>query len=194
MQWRRGSASPAAIVVCALALAGCAELPHKGSAAVAFAPVRATFDVAGRLSLKRGGQALTANFHWQHKAVGDTIDLASPTGQTVARLHGTPGSATLQTADGRVETAADWNALTTRALDWSLPVANLAFWIQGVPRPEAQFSVEAGAGTEPGVLRQDGWTIVYLAFAADENHVPRPARMTLSYPDVEVRLVVDAWR
>jgi len=194
MQWRRGSASPAAIVVCSLVLASCAELPQKGSAPVAFPPVRAAFDIAGRLSLKRGDQALTANFQWQHKAVADTIDLASPTGQTVARLHGAPGSAILQTADGRVETATDWNALTTRALDWSLPVGGLAYWIQGVPRPDAQFSVEAGTGTEPGVLRQDGWTIVYLAFAPDENHVPRPARMTLSYPDVEVRLVVDTWR
>ena len=194
MQWRCGSASPAAIVVCALALASCAELPPKAAASVAFPPVRAAFDIAGRLSLKRGGQALTANFQWQHNGAEDTIDLASPTGQTVARLYGAPGSATLQTADGRVETAAVWNALTTRALDWSLPVAGLAFWIQGVPRPDAEFSVEAGAGTEPGVLRQDGWTVVYLAFAAGENHLPRPARMTLSYPDVEVRLVVDAWR
>jgi outer membrane biogenesis lipoprotein LolB len=44
------------------------------------------------------------------------------------------------------------------------------------------------------VLRQDGWTIVYLAFGQDENGVSRPARMVLSYPDVELRLAVDAWR
>ena len=194
MQWHRGSASRAAFAVCTLALASCAELPQKGAAPVAFQPIRAAFDIAGRLSLKRGSEALTANFQWQHKGAEDTIDLASPTGQTVARLYGAPGRAALQTADGRVETAADWNALTTRALDWSLPVAGLAFWIQGVPRPDAEFSVEAGAGTKPGVLRQDGWTIVYLAFAEDESRLPRPARMTLSYPDVEVRLVVDAWR
>src|SRR5215471_7928571 len=181
MQWHRGSASRAALVICTLVLASCAELPQKGAAPVAFQPIRASFDIAGRLSLKRGSEALTANFQWQHKEAEDTIDLASPTGQTVARLYGAPGRATLQTADGRAETAADWNALTTRALDWSLPVAGLAFWIQGVPRPGAEFSVEAGAGTEPGVLRQDGWTIVYLAFAEDESHLPRPARMTLSY-------------
>jgi len=63
-----------------------------------------------------------------------------------------------------------------------------------VPRPDSVYTVEPAAGSEPGVLRQDGWTIVYLAFAEDENHVSRPARMVLSYPDVEVRLAVDAWR
>ena len=44
------------------------------------------------------------------------------------------------------------------------------------------------------MLRQDGWTIVYLAYEPDQNAVLRPSRMTLSYPDVELRLVVDAWR
>ena len=167
---------------------------EKSLAPVAFAPPRASFDLAGRLSVRRGSEALSANFRWNHKPDEDQIDLASPTGQTVARLHGVPGSASLQTADGRSEVAADWDSLTERALDWSLPVAGLAFWIQGVPRPDSTFTAEPGPGGEPSVLRQDGWTIVFLAFAEDENRVSRPARMVLSYPDVEVRLAVDAWR
>jgi outer membrane lipoprotein LolB len=138
--------------------------------------------------------ALSANFRWSHKLGQDQIDLASPTGQTLARLYGVPGAASLETADGRSEVAPDWTSLTSRALDWSLPVAGLVFWVQGMPRPDSVFTVEPGAGTEPGVLRQDGWTIVYLAFAEDENGVSRPARMVLTYPEVEVRLVVDAWQ
>ncbi|HXX86037.1 MAG TPA: lipoprotein insertase outer membrane protein LolB [Casimicrobiaceae bacterium] len=195
MRSLRGTAVRAAVVGCALALADCAGVgPERGSAPVAFAAARPAFELAGRLSLKRGGEALTANFRWQHTPGQDEIDLASPTGQTLARLYGAPGIASLQTADGRVETAVDWNALTARALEWSLPVEGLGFWIQGIPRPGAAFTVEPGAGTEPGVLRQDGWTIVYLAFGQDENGVSRPARMVLSYPDVELRLAVDAWR
>jgi len=44
------------------------------------------------------------------------------------------------------------------------------------------------------LLMQDGWTIVYLAHAPDRNAVQRPSRMTLSYPDVELRLAVDSWQ
>lgn len=195
MRSLRGIVVRAAVVGCMLTLAGCASVgPERASSPVAFPPVRPEFELAGRLSLKRGGEALSASFRWQHKPGQDEIDLASPMGQTLARLYGAPGVASLQTADGRMETAVDWNALAARTLDWSLPVEGLGFWIQGVPRPDAAFTVEPGAGTGPGVLRQDGWTIVYLAFAQDENGVSRPARMVLSYPDVELRLAVDAWR
>jgi len=195
MRSLRGMAVRAAVVGCVLIMAGCASVgPEQASSPVAFAPARPEFALAGRLSLKRGGEALSANFRWQHKPGQDEIDLASPTGQTLARLYGAPGIASLRTADGRMETAVDWKALTARTLDWSLPVEGLGFWIQGIPRPDAAFTVEPGAGTSPGVLRQDGWTIVYLAFGQDENGVSRPARMVLSYPDVELRLAVDAWR
>ena len=194
MQSKRGRAIRVGLVACALALAGCAGIESQRQAPVAFASERASFEIMGRLSLRRGSEALTANFRWDHQAQDDTIDLVSPTGQTVARLRGAPGLATLQMSDGRVETAPDWNALTARALDWSLPVAGLAFWVQGLPRPDSAFATEAGAGRELSVLRQDGWTIVYLSYAPDEQGVLRPARMVLSYPDVEVRLVVDAWR
>jgi outer membrane biogenesis lipoprotein LolB len=75
-----------------------------------------------------------------------------------------------------------------------LPVDALAFWIQGAPRPNAPFASEPSADGTLRVLRQDGWTIVYQAFAADAADAVRPTRMTLSYPDIELRLVVDSWQ
>ena len=156
--------------------------------------MRAVFDAAGRLSVRHGADALTANFRWHHDGDHDELDLASPLGQTIARLSGGPEGVVLRTADGRLTTAADWSELTARALEWALPVGGLAFWIQGAPSPGAPFAVEPAAGGGPIVLRQGGWTIVYQAFAADPAGVSRPARMTLSYPDVELRLAVDAWQ
>ena len=195
MRSLRGCAVRAAAIVCVLMLIGCAGMaPGGGAAPVTFAAARQAFDAAGRMSVRRGDEGLSASFRWHHTTGHDEIDLAAPTGQVIARLYGSPSVASVQTADGRVQTAPDWAALTARSLEWPLPVEGLAFWIQGIPRPDTTFTVEAGAGAEPSVLRQDGWTIVYLAFAADNEGVSRPARMMLSYPDVEVRLVVDTWQ
>ena len=58
----------------------------------------------------------------------------------------------------------------------------------------ARIDFRLAADGTPRVLRQEGWTIVYLAFEADAAGVLRPARMTLSYPDLEVRVVVDGWQ
>jgi outer membrane lipoprotein LolB len=180
---------------CVLALAGCAGVTlERPEAPLAFAPARSVFEAAGRLTVRHGVDALAANFHWHHDGDRDELDLSSPLGQTIARLSGGPGGVALRTTDGRVATAADWPELTARALDWALPVGGLAFWIQGVPRFGAPFAFEPAADGAPSVLRQDGWTIVYQAFAPDPAGVSRPARMTLSYPDVEMRLAVDTWQ
>ena len=53
-----------------------------------FAPRSRSFEAAGRLSVRHGSDALTANFRWQHDGERDEIDLASPLGQTIARLSG----------------------------------------------------------------------------------------------------------
>lgn len=152
------------------------------------------FDAAGRLSARHGSEAFSASFRWHHAGEHDELEFAAPLGQTVAMLSGDAKSVRLQRADGGVLTADDWGALTELGLGWRLPVDGLAFWIQGAPRSGGAFSAEAGEDGRAAVLRQDGWTIVYLAYAPDQNAVPRPSRMTLSYPDVELRLIVDSWR
>ncbi|MEO8738638.1 MAG: lipoprotein insertase outer membrane protein LolB [Casimicrobiaceae bacterium] len=191
----RGWAVRAAGAGCVLALAACAGVaPSREDRSVDFAPVRSTFEASGRLSLRHGTDALTANFRWHHDGAADIVDLASPLGQTIARLTGDANGVSLRTADGRSISAADWRELGARSLEWSLPVDGLAFWIQGAPRPGAPFAVEAAADGGPGVLRQDGWTIVYQSFAPDPARVSRPARIALAYPGIEVKLVVDSWR
>ena len=178
-----------------LALAGCvATLPTRDAPPIKFGGTRAAYDIAGRLSARHDADAFTANFHWTHGGDRDEVELASPLGQTLARLVGDAHGVELKTPDGKVQTANDWQTLTSRGLGWALPVEGLAFWVQGVPRKDFPFTAEAGDAGLPGVLRQDGWIITYQAFARDASGASRPARMTLEYPGVELRLVIDAWQ
>ena len=176
-----------------LMLAACASTP-RDALPFKFADTRTVYEIDGRLSARHDADAFAANFHWSHAGDRDELDLASPLGQTVARLMGDARGVLLQTPDGKVETASDWTTLTSRGLGWALPIEGLAFWVQGAPRKGAPFTAEAGADGTPEVLRQDGWTIVYQAFVKDATGVSRPARMTLDYPGVELRLVIDAWQ
>ena len=182
---------------CALlvTLSGCAPGALQGEGGNVKLPTpEPAFEVAGRLTARHGADAFAASFRWHHQAERDEIEFTSPLGQTVAVLSGDPHGVRLQGADGRVVTADDWAALTERGLGWRLPVDGLAFWIQGVPRSGAPYTVEPGEADRVGLLRQDGWTIVYLAYAVDQEPAARPSRMTLSYPDIELRLAVDSWR
>jgi outer membrane lipoprotein LolB len=177
-----------------LATAACAPLAVRDATQVRFAEPVAGYEIAGRLSARHDADAFSATFHWTHGADRDAVDLASPLGQILARLSGDSRGVSLQTPDGHIQTAADWNTLTSRGLGWALPVEGLSYWIQGTPRKGAPFTAEAGNDGALSVLRQDGWTITYQAFAEDARGVSRPARMTLEYPGVELRLVIDAWQ
>jgi outer membrane lipoprotein LolB len=151
----------------------------------------AAYAIEGRLSAKRGTDALAANFRWTHDPGADTIALSSPLGQMLARLSGTLSGARIERADGTADDAPDWESLTLRALAVPLPVSGLAWWIRGVPHPLAAHTLEVDELGRPSVLRQDGWEIVY-AYADDSTR--QPSRVRLTWPEVEVRIVIDRWQ
>ncbi len=194
MPMLRGIGARAVAVVGAALLAACAPALIERAAPPSAVAAPAAFELTGRLSVRHGSDALAANFHWTHAGGRDELDLASPLGQTIARLSGDASGVRLQTSDGRVAIASDWSSLTTRALGWPLPVEGLAFWIQGLPRDGAPAAIEAGSDGMPAALRQDGWSVVYQAFERGSDGVPRPQRLTLDYPEVELRIAVDSWR
>ncbi|MDQ2962730.1 MAG: lipoprotein insertase outer membrane protein LolB [Pseudomonadota bacterium] len=187
---RAATGGPALAVAALLGACAPVALERPSDPGAASAP-QASFVATGRLSARHGGDALTANFRWRHVSQSDELELASPFGQTVALLTGDASNVRLQTADGRVSTASDWSALTAPGLGWPLPVDGLAFWIQGAPRPGSAFSAETGDDGRIALLRQDGWTIVYHAYTQAAASDWRPARMTASYSDVELRIAVD---
>ena len=175
-------------------LAACASVPPatpaSGTADVGDMP----FSIGGRISARRADAGIAGAFTWIHDASHDAIDLSSPLGQTLAKLERGPDGVVVRLPDGRTQSAASWQALTERAFGVTIPVDGLAWWIRGVPRTGAPFTVERDSVGRASLLRQQAWTVVY-AYADDA--ALRPFRASLSYPGaepVEVRVVVDRWQ
>ena len=169
-------------------LAGCATVAPVSEAPPAATPDIA-FDAAGRLSARHGREAATANFRWSHDRDRDELQLASPLGQTLARLTGDASGVTLELPDGRSAQAGDFEALTANVLGAPVPVRGLAWWIRGAAHPGSRAQIERDGSARASVLRQDGWEIVYDWGAG----AARPSRLRMTYPDTEIRLVVDEW-
>lgn len=174
-------------------VAACAEAPRVPGKEVAFAPADEPFAVDGRFSARQGTNAVTAKFSWAHRPPKDELSVATPLGQAVAELEGDAavGRVEVRTADGRRDEAADWTTLTERALGYRLPVAGLAAWIRAVPMPGSPYTVETDAEGRVALLRQTGWEIVYDYADATAR---RPMRYRITYPDLEIRMVIDSWR
>ncbi|MEP7329293.1 MAG: outer membrane lipoprotein LolB [Betaproteobacteria bacterium] len=152
------------------------------------------FDIAGRLSVQRGAEGVSGNFTWRHQPDGDWIDLASPTGQTLARMSGDKQGVRVERPGEAPLAAVNWDVLTRDVFGVPIPVQGLAAWVVGAPRSGQAFGLERDALGRPSVLRQSGWEIVYAY--VDGAPATRPRRLVMRYPDpetIDVRVVVDRW-
>lgn len=179
-------------MIAAFAFAGCASVPPAGTQTF---PPRADepFGMDGRLSARRGNDAVSVSFVWNHAPPKDEFVVTTPLGAAVAEMSG--DSAThrveVRAADGRTDTASDWSTLTERFVGFPLPVEGLAYWAQGSPRPGATQTAEVDSAGRLSVLRQDGCEIVYT-YA--EGSSPLPVRLRMTCNELELRIVVDKRR
>jgi outer membrane lipoprotein LolB len=173
-------------------LAGCASLPAPPPAERIYGGrFAATAQVDGRTESSSGRFTLY---------VGRgriTLDLASPLGNTLARLELGPDGARMQAprADGTLTEArgASGAELAEQLLGYPLPVEGLADWVDARPVPGRPAQVDLVAGRTQSIV-QDGWTIRVL----DRFDQGDPRRLSFdraadgSGAAVSLRLVFDA--
>jgi outer membrane lipoprotein LolB len=179
------------LALAAVFVAGCAGLPplepqpqlYAGRFAASISRGDAREAVSGRFTLAAG-------------PTRSVLDLASPLGNTLARIEAGAEGATLTAPQGD-GSLATWHgpsadALAEAVLGYALPVAGLPDWLQGraaAGRP-SQSLPEAGPATR---IEQDGWVI-----AIDERFGASgaPRRLTLDRTDatgtLQLRLALDA--
>jgi outer membrane lipoprotein LolB len=185
------AAARALVAMLALVVAGCASVPN---VPMQPAPQRADapFGIDGRLSARRGNDAVSVSFVWNHVPPKDEFVVTTPLGVAVAEMSGDASThrVEVRTADGRTDSASDWASLTERVVGFPVPVDGLAYWAQGSPRPEASQTAEVDAAGRLHVLRQDGCEIVYSYAEA----AALPTQLRLTCHDLELRIVIDGRR
>ncbi len=172
----------------ALILGGCASVPPSPPAAGSSVPDRWTLQ--GRIGVQSGEQSMSGQIRWQHRVDGDDLMMISPLGQGVARIVRDAGGVVLEIPNQPTRRARDADSLTQEALGYTLPVAGLAWWVQARPDPARPFEATHDAAGRLSQLKQDGWTIDYLQYAADA----RPRKLVVTREALEIRLVADSWQ
>ena len=152
----------------------------------------AEFELSGRIAVRYRDDAGSGNIAWRHGARSDEMLLTTPFGQGIARLVRAGDEFTLTTQDGREYRAGDAESLTEQVLGFRLPLRGLADWVRGraavqpAPPPTRERRDSAGRLAE---LEQSGWKIHYLEYGDT-----LPARLTLTFPGVELRLAIAEWK
>ncbi len=162
-----GSALRLLALVLVFVLAGCAT-----PAAIAPAPASdtpaavhgwygrfsATSVVPGNATRE---ERFSGRFLLRRSSGESVIEISSVLGQTIAIARSGPNGARLETADGKVFTAASADELLERVLGWRIPVALLPDWLEG------RFGADAG-----------GWQV-----QVEELIDQLPRRLALRWPE-----------
>jgi outer membrane lipoprotein LolB len=178
-------------------LAACSHWPGLKSddkpVVLTFPSLPVSFRLDGRVSVKAGEESFSGGLVWRRDAITEELLLRTPLGQGVAELRGGPAGMELKNAEGRLYFAADADVLVQQALGLALPLRGLAWWVVGLPRPEAAYRAVPDADGHLGELEQDGWQIMFSRYES-HNGQPLPGKLVARRgDDLEVRLVVDAW-
>jgi outer membrane lipoprotein LolB len=152
-----------------LLLGACAQVEVKPPAG----PLE--FDLAGRIAARYRDDAFSGIVSWRHAADGDEMLISTPMGQGVARIVRQGDAVVVITSEGREYSDRDGEALTERVLGFRLPLAGLANWVRGRPAP---------------MLEERGWKVEYQ----ERDAGGRPTRLRVTYPGVELRLVISEWK
>ena len=165
----------------AFLLAACAQVQLKQAADI-------EFDLSGRIAARYASDSFSGNLAWRHARLSDEMLISSPLGQGVARIVREGDGVMLSTAEPRDYRASDAESLTEQVLGFRLPLAGLADWVRARPSGDSVAKLEKNADGRLASLEQKGWKVEYLEYAGD-----LPSRLRLTYPGIELRLVISRW-
>jgi outer membrane lipoprotein LolB len=186
---RRASVSLVPLLALAMAISGCAQLPFGGGRSTELGATE-SFELLGRVYVRFGPRAFSGSLRWRHALEADEVWLGGPLGQTAAHIVRDSAGAALTTADQQTYRSMSLDALTRDGLGWTLPLADLSFYVQGKVPQEA--AADAERDSELRVLRvaRNGWEVQWIERepVAGATRLPR---IELRKDEVEIRLVVD---
>jgi outer membrane lipoprotein LolB len=154
--------TPSTLVLAATLLTACASIPPP-------VPRAGEFAVVGRVAVRYGEEAASGR---------------------IAEITRRDGVYTLVNASRERLTAADPERLTEQALGYALPLGGLPDWLRGQAQPGVPAETRYD-GDRLVQLRQQGWTIEYLAYE-DAGRLPKRIRLTRGALDI--RLAIEEWQ
>ena len=197
--FRRGALGLAAVA--ALVMSGCAVQPRVPTTSNATTSLATQTSRAyhGRFAVQYNDQNGTqrnayGNFDWQETGDTVTLQLRNPLGQTMAIVTSSPSLATLEVPNRQPVTADNVSQLMQNTLGFALPVEGLRYWLQpsAAPTSRAQTTLDPEANNgRPKEIKQDGWTIDYLAYADAPATGVKRVNLSRNEPPLDIKLVLD---
>ena len=155
------------------------------------------WQLTGKLGIRTADDNGSASLKWAQQLINYQINLSGPLGQKRMIITGAPGKVRLEQTGEPVQEAKTAEALIKKSAGWTLPVAQLAYWVRGVPAPKLRIThLQQNESGLIAQLIQGDWIISYSNYRDQSFNgaiLPLPGKITAEYKDVRLVLVIRDW-
>ena len=148
--------------------------------------------ISGAAGIVQPKDSESANYTWQQKGKSYTIQLAGALNVGSTTITGGAGWVKVSRANGQHWQGSSPNELIAQGLGWKLPVAQLFYWVRGLPAPSAYTNFKTDALGHLESLKQLGWAITWSRYAPVGN-VDLPRWIVLQRPGWKIKLLIRQW-
>ncbi len=158
------------------------------------------WELQARTAIFVNKEVYQVGFNWVREPEQFVIMIQAPFGQGVFRVESNPTtdlnySVKLTMPDGQTHFSHSAEALLSQLFGWSIPIGGLKSWIKGSPQQPETYTFELYADGRLKTLRQEGWSINYLDYFADDESEPGlPKKMYLKHRDLALKIVISRWQ
>jgi outer membrane lipoprotein LolB len=151
------------------------------------------YGLNGRVAVAANGQGFSASLRYQQLAQRSDLALDGPLGIGGLRIALEGENLNIATSRGEALDGEAARAELERRLGFALPLAELRWWLLGIPAPgEAGIEQDEGSG-EIHAFMQSGWRVVINARMADLGF-SLPQRLTAEREGARLKLLVERWQ
>lgn len=148
----------------------------------------------GVLGYQDGKEAWSATFTWQQLGAENyKLHLIGAAGFGSATLSANKAGVTLVNSKNQTFKAKNSEALFKQQTGFNLPVANLYYWVRGIPVPHQPFEKTVDQAHLIKTLIQQGWVVQYLRYLPVKNK-NLPTKLTMTHSSMKIKIVIHAWQ
>jgi outer membrane lipoprotein LolB len=150
------------------------------------------WEFTGRIAVRDASEAQNSRIRWRQQGDSFIINLWGALNIGATEITGTPEQVRLQ-QEGQEALITDTpEQLIREQLGYELPVANLEYWIKGIPGPDDHAELVFNEFNQLSVLQQSGWQIEFLGYTNYQLET-LPTRMRMQKPPLQLDFVRLSW-
>lgn len=152
----------------------------------------------GKLAVTAPNEGGNMGIRWQQEPTQFTIDFSGPFGQNLLGISGDDHQVTLIEPNHAPISAKTAEELIRRNTGWTIPVAQLTFWVRGLPDPSNRISkFQPNAQGLIETLEQSGWKISYseyMTVTSGSETLAMPKLIIAEYKEIRLKLAIREWQ